>query len=314
MENLGSTEPKVAVIIANWNGLDDTIECLESLKKISYQNYEVIVVDNGSRGNDVETLQCRFSDYIHLIKNDRNLGYAGGINVGISYVQGKYKPDFLLFLNNDTVVAVDFLTRMVESAMADNSIGIVGTGVYDLANAQKGIIVKIRMFETRISFIGINQINALRSNNLNREAVDGCCLLIRNDVIERIGYLDESYFCYWEDLDFYVRTKEAGYKIVCTPAAKIRHKASQTSKKISGLACYYYNRNKLRFMKKHATKWEYGWFITYYFLFYFELILVYYLIVKLNLQAALSYFRGVRDGFLNRDTAARLYGDNRFQG
>ena len=306
-------EPKVSIIIPNWNGLEDTIECLESLKKISYQNYEVIVVDNDSRGKDAEVLRCRFADYIRLIRNDKNLGFAGGVNVGIRYAQSNCKPDFLLLLNNDTVVAADFLTKMVESAITDNSIGIVGLEAYQYglsAGARQGFIVKVQILEARIAFIGIKQIKAWRSNN--SEALNGCCLLIRSDVIEKIGYFDESYFCYWEDFDFYVRAKEAGYRMICTPAAKIWHKASQTTRKVSGFAYYYFHRNKIRFMKKHATKWEYRWFMIYNLFFYFELILVDYLILKRSPQSLMSYFRGVRDGLLNRDIAARLYGDNRF--
>ena len=316
MGDVGSMEPKVSIIIPNWNGLEDTIECLESLKKISYQNYEVIVVDNGSRGKDAEVLRCRFSDYIHLIQNDKNLGYAGGVNVGIRYVQSNYKPDFVLLLNNDTVVAADFLTRMVESAITDNSIGIVGLEAYQYGlstRAKQGIVIKIRMLKTWIACIGINQINIWHFSSYNRDAAEGCCQLVRNDVIEKIGYFDESYFCYWEDSDFIFRVKEAGYRIVCTPEAKIWHKVSQTSRHISGFACYYFHRNKIRFMRKHATRWQYGWFIIYNFLFYFEFMLVYYLIFRVSPRAVLSFLRGVRDGLMNRDTAARLYSDNRSQ-
>ena len=310
-------EPKVSIIIPNWNGLEDTIECLESLKKISYQNYEVIVVDNGSSGNDAEVLRCRFSDYIHLIKNDKNLGYAGGVNVGIKYAQSNSRPDFLLLLNNDTVVAADFLTRLVESAMTDNSIGVVGPKADQYGvptRAQQDIIVKKRMLETWIAGIGIKQINVWQANNPNEGVAEGCCQLIRGDVIEKIGYYDESYFFYWEDTDFVVRVKEAGYRVDCTPAAKIWHKTGRSSRKISGFECYYFHRNKIRFMKKHATRWQYRWFMIYNFLFYFELMLVYYSVLRLSPRSALSYIRGVRDGLFSSDAAARLYGDNRFQG
>ena len=310
--------PKVSIIIINWNGLADTIECLESLRQITYPNYEVIVVDNGSYGDDAEVLRCRFGDYIHLIKNNRNLGYAGGINVGIKFVQNNnYKADYLLLLNNDIVFAADFLTKIVESALADDSIGMVSPKVYQYGlstPARQGIIVKIQMLKAGIALIGIKHIKAWQSNNINGGAVDGCCFLIRNDVIEKIGYFDESYFCYWEDVDYLLRVWKAGYKVLCVPESKIWHKVGQTSKKISGFTYYYFYKNEIRCMKKHATKWEYRCFMIYYFLFYFELILVYYLILKLNLQIVLSYFRGVRDGLLNRDTAAKLYGDNRFQG
>ena len=147
--------PKVSIIILNWNGLNDTVECLESLDKVTYPDYQVIVVDNGSTGGDARTLRERFGDYVHIIENDKNYGYTGGVNIGIKYALNNLAADYILLLNNDTIVDPEFLTKMVELAESDNSIGIVGAGVYDLANAQKGIIAKIRMFETRISFIGI---------------------------------------------------------------------------------------------------------------------------------------------------------------
>ena len=122
--------PKVSIIILNWNGLEDTIECLESLKKITYPNYEVIVVDNGSKGNDAQMLQERFGDYIHLIQNDRNYGFAEGNNIGIRYALDNSAPDYLLLLNNDTVAAPDFLTELIKTAETDANIGIVGPKIY----------------------------------------------------------------------------------------------------------------------------------------------------------------------------------------
>src|SRR4030065_2361956 len=88
-------QPKVSIITLNWNGLEDTTECLESLKKIAYTNYEVIVVDNGSEGNDAQVLEERCGDYIHLIKNDRNYGAGGGINIGMRYVLDNSNADYL---------------------------------------------------------------------------------------------------------------------------------------------------------------------------------------------------------------------------
>ena len=122
--------PKVSIIILNWNGLEDTIECLESLKKITHPNYEVIVVDNGSEGNDAQMLQERFGDYIHIIRNDKNYGFAGGANIGMRYVLNNSAADYVLLLNNDTVVDPEFLTELVKVAEADPAIGITGGKIY----------------------------------------------------------------------------------------------------------------------------------------------------------------------------------------
>jgi len=105
-------QPKVCIITLNWNGLEDTIECLESLKKITYTNYEVIVVDNGSEGNDPQVLEERFGDYIHLIKNDRNYGFYGGANIGIRYALKNSYPDYLLL--HEGIAVVDLDSNVVE--------------------------------------------------------------------------------------------------------------------------------------------------------------------------------------------------------
>jgi len=121
--------PKVSIIILNWNGLKDTTECLESLKKVTYPNYEVIAMDNGSQGSDVQVLQEKFGDYIHLIQNDKNYGFPEGCNIGMRYalIRG---ADCILLLSNDTVVDSEFLTEMVKVAEADSSIGITRSKIY----------------------------------------------------------------------------------------------------------------------------------------------------------------------------------------
>ena len=297
--------PKVSIVILNWNGLNDTVVCLESLKKITYPNYNIIVVDNGSAGNDAREIKTRFGNYIFLIENDKNYGYTGGVNIGIKYALNNLAADYILLLNNDTIVDPEFLTKMVELAETDKSIGIVGPKVFQFSDT----ITKIRLW---ISFIGIKQIDLWKFKNPDKGEIVGCCQLTKNDVIKKVGFLDESFFCYFEETDFETRARAAGYKIVNTPAARIWHKGGHTSQKVSGLHIYFCSRNKIRFMKKHARGWQYRWFMMYNLFFYFELAFGYYLVLKLDPKAALSYFRGVRDGLLNRDTAAKLYGDNRF--
>ena len=122
--------PKVAVIVLNWNGLDDTVECLESLRKISYPNYAVVVVDNGSEGDDVRVLKEKFGDYVHVVENERNYGFAEGNNIGIRYSLNALEPAYLLLLNNDMVVAPDFLEELVRVAESDTGIGILGPTSY----------------------------------------------------------------------------------------------------------------------------------------------------------------------------------------
>jgi len=310
--------PRVSIIILNWNGLEDTIECLESLKKITYSNYEVIVMDNGSEGNDVQVLKERFGDYIHIIRNDKNYGFAGGANIGMRYVLNNSAADYVLLLNNDTVVDPEFLTEMVKVAEADPAIGIVGAKIYyyDNPNRLQFVWGKIDLWRGELIPILKVVIEKIRSVELDKGQYDhtkeadwvtGCCFLIKEQVLKSIGLLDEGYFCYGEDLDYCLRAKRAGYKIVYVLKAKVWHKGGQSSKKVSGFSRYLGERNRFRFMRKHATKWQYRCFLIYFFGFHFWLATGYYLIYLHSLNVLASFCRGVKDGLFNSEASAKLY-------
>ena len=313
------TYPKVSIIILNWNGLEDTIECLESLKKITYPNYEVILVDNGSRGNDAQVLQEKFSDYIRLIKNDKNYGYAKGNNIGIRHALSNSQPDYILLLNNDTVVDPEFLTEMVKLAEADHAIGLGGARIYSYdrpAEVQHFIRGKINLW--RGAAIPLLSVVAekIKKRESNKEQWDqikevdwvtGCSILIKSAVIESIGLLDEDFFLYGEDVDYCARVTKHGYKITYVPKAKVWHKLGQSTKTTTEIACYYRVRNRFRFMRKHATRWQYQCFQIYFFGFYFWLATGYYLIYLHSLSLLTSFYRGVKDGLFNSEASAKLY-------
>ena len=124
-----SDSPKVAIVILNWNGLADTLECLDSLQKIVYPNYVVVVIDNGSNGNDAEIIKKKFGDFVFVIEEEKNLGFAGGCNEGIRWALHS-GAKYVLLLNNDTVVDPNFLIELVNVAQNDPQIGIVGPKVY----------------------------------------------------------------------------------------------------------------------------------------------------------------------------------------
>jgi GT2 family glycosyltransferase len=300
--------PKVSVIVLNWNGLDDTVECLESLKKIAYANCEIIVVDNGSRGNDADILEERFGDYIHMIRNDKNYGYTGGNNIGIKYAIDGSKPDYVLVLNNDTVVAPDFLNRMIEIAEGDASIGVVGPKVCHRSNPDRiqSIGAKVNMWTGQASPIGVNEVDAGQYDDAVREVdyVSGCCMLVRTEVIQKVGLFDESFFCYWDETDYCLRTREAGCRVVCVPQARILHK---TPGKVSGLPYYYMARNNFRFMRKHATRGQYRTFLFYYLGYHFWLMTGACLLYHHDVGRLVGLYRGVRDGLLDSDSGARFY-------
>jgi len=314
--------PKVSIIILNWNGLEDTIECLESLKKVIYRNYEVIVVDNASKGNDAQVLREKFGDYVYLIENEKNYGYTGGNNIGIRHATSNSSPDYFLLLNNDTVVAPDFLTEMVKVAESDPHIGLVGPKVfcYDFPSHFQSAGEKINMQKGEAVHIGIKQIDT-GQYDIQREVdyLIGCCILVKNWVTEKIGLFDESYFCYWDETDYCFRVGEAGYKVVYTPHAKIWHKwhpmlqpwYKRLGRKKRGTRppyyTYYITRNNFKFMKKHATRRQYHSFLVYFFGYRFWFTSGVCLIYHRDIRELLAFYRGVRDGLSDSANAAKLY-------
>lgn len=305
--------PKVSIIMLNWNGLADTIECLESLKKLTYPNYEVIVVDNGSTGNDAQVLEEKFGDYIHLIKNDKNYGFGGGNNIGMKYALDNSHADYLLLLNNDTIVDPEFLTELVKVAETDPVIGMAVSKIYlyHRPNRLETVGGKINMWRGQCSRIGWMQSDTKQYEKVRE--LDGAAinsLLITKGVIQNIGFFDESYFIYLDDADYCVRVRRAGYKIVYVPKAKIWHKVGRSSRRVSGLPYYYLARNNFRFMRKHATRWQYRCFLFYFFACHLWLMTGAYLIYFRSLQVLLGFYRGVKDGLFNSKAAAKFYGGN----
>ncbi len=307
-------QPKVSIITLNWNGLEDTIECLESLKKITYSNYEVIVVDNGSKGNDAQVLEEKFGGYIHLIKNDRNYGFYGGANIGMRYALNNSYPDYLLLLDNDTVVDPEFLTEMVKVAEADPSIGMAGAKIYYYDEPDR-----LHYYGGKIDLWGMVAnpfvLSIIRERILGRKEFDRgqhdsiketewmvfWCALIRRESLESIGLFEGRPFheyAQYAEIDYFIRAREAGIKTVYIPKAKVWHKA-RSEKKIDGLPQYHSLSSRFPFMRQHATRWQYRYFLIYFFGFYFWLATAYYLIWLRHPRMLLGFYKGVRDGLLH---------------
>lgn len=225
--------PKVSIIILNWNGLEDTIECLESLRKITYPNYEVIVMDNASSGDDVRILREQYGEYIHVIANDQNYGYPEGNNIGMRYALGK-GADYLLLLNNDTVVDSEFLTEMVKVAESDPSIGIAGSKVYyyHYPNRIQSAGGQIRWWLGIIEVYEAKEDVGQYDDIAERDFVYGTSILIKKAVVDKIAFLDPYYFFGVEEYDYCTQAKLAGFKIIYVPQSKIWHKVGASKAKL----------------------------------------------------------------------------------
>jgi len=227
-------QPEVCIIMLNWNGLADTVECLESLLTLSYPNYRVIVVDNGSQGDDGKVLKQRFGDYIHLIQNDKNYGFAEGNNIGMRYALTNLKPDYYMLLNNDTVVAPDFVDKMVAVGEGEPQVGILGPKIYyHDVNGRKNIIWsaggKIRWWRPWIyDGIGNGKEDGSQYQGLRAVAwVSGAALMFKREVLEQLSFLNANYFSGNEDVEYCLKARRYGFKVVYVPTAKVWHKVGR---------------------------------------------------------------------------------------
>lgn len=259
--------PKVSIIMLNWNGLKDAVECLESLRKIIFSNYQVVVVDNGSQGNDVKTIKDRFGEYVHIIENDRNYGFAEGNNIGMRYALTAYGPDYVLLLNNDIVVDPDFLSELVRVAENDHGIGLLGPLVYDYykPNAIRGTGSGQRINWWRGVTVPImsSRFGEETSGLRDADSIEGSCMLVPRQVLDKVGMLDRQYFNSWEETDWCVRIKKAGYRVCCVTSSKIWHKVQPSY--INSFRLYYFVRNNIQFMRKNAEKKYLVTFFPYFF-------------------------------------------------
>lgn len=247
---------KVSIIVLNWNNYKDTKNCLLSLKGINYPNYEIIVIDNGSIDGSGKKLKEIFPSYTFIL-NKENLGYTGGNNLGIKIaIDGG--ADYILILNNDTkVVNPNFLYKMIERMNEKPSVGIIGPKVF----GSDGIVQETILFvPTLLSsireslFFKIHR-KTKKTYNVAQcvEAVSGVCWLIRREVIQNIGLLDEDYFMYGEEQDYCYRAEKAGWKIMFHPIESIIHYKNAEDKNISRKhrQYIYARRNIILFLRKH---------------------------------------------------------------
>jgi len=296
MREMKESTPNVSIVILNWNQKDKTLACLRSLKKISYPHYEIVLVDNGSTDDSVSAIRKEFPE-ITIIENRRNLGVAGGRNVGIKYVQKK-KIDYVLLLDNDTIVDKDFIAEMVKSGEENKRVGILTGKIYFYSEPNKIWCAgcSLSLYRRHISAIGYDEIDKGQYDELREvDHVAGCCLMIKKNVIDEIGLLDQNFIEYFtEDTDWCLRAKRKGYKVVYVPRSKIWHRVI---KKTSVNERYWYlqGRNLMWLMRKHA-QWHH--WIGFGFFLVFGSIKVLYRETKAgNLKQLFTMARGTLDAF-----------------
>lgn len=259
---------KLAIVVLNYNTPSDTIECLKSLKNCPQPKnmiLKTIVVDNGSTDDSVDLISKRYPE-VKMIENIQNKGFAGGNNSGIRAALDE-NPTHILLLNPDTYVHKDFFKKLYTSAINNPKVGILSPLIY----FAKGFEFKKRYKKNQLGKViwyaggKFDWDNILGPNDhvdevdkgqfrkpMETDFATGACMLIRRNVIDEIGLLNENYFLYLEDVEFCHRARMKGWRIMFDPRPKIYHKVSQSSGIGSPLNDYFITRNRLILGMKYA--------------------------------------------------------------
>jgi GT2 family glycosyltransferase len=337
-----SALPMISIILLNWNGWRDTLDCLQSLHRISYPSYRVIIVDNGStdgsidkmrayyetasrarmisvishhqesdleepaRNQDGETTESkrtatdRFDNSeVIIIRNDQNYGYAEGNNIGMRFAL-KNRPDAVLLLNNDTIVDSEFLTELVKAFEDKQSAGFFGPKIYYYQrNGRKDVISHaggvLNMMTGTCHPIGKDEVDTGKYDVIREvDYIEGSCLLVRAEVVDKIGLLDPIFFAYWEDVDWCVRGSNEGYKSLYVPTARVWHKTYASD--VASMSIYRMVRNQFWFVKKHNSPIRYRLFLLYYFLWPFWLLSASFVFHRRSASSLRAFWQAVFEG------------------
>lgn len=319
--------PKVAIIILNWNSWKNTIECLESLYQINYPNYEIILIDNGSKDDSVKKIEeyadgkikveskffhydfsnkpiklikptnsrlpyPQFNKELILIENKVNYGFAEGTNVGLQFAQ-KQRADYVLLLNNDIVVDRRFLSELIDAAEQTPQIGVAGPTIYYY---DRPSTVDFAGEDLTLWRVKGREYCTKSTKPREVDKIEGSCMLIRRSLLDKIGLLYPKFWVYWEETDLCFRTKKAGFKVVYLPKSEVWHKvAASSGGENNSLRQYYLNRNRFLFAKRNLSLGDQAKFLVYFFGFEFWLKTAVDLKYR-KLDSVFTYLRAVLDG------------------
>lgn len=291
--------PLVSIIVVNYNTSNEVLDLLASLEQSTYRDYEVILVDNDSPNDDLSLVEASYPS-VQIIISKKNLGFAGANNLGIDAAKGTY----CLFLNPDTCVTPLFLEPLIATLEQNPKIGLVSP--------------KIKYYDSPelIQYAGTSRMSkyTMRSNSYSKHKEDdpenskakftgyghGAAMMLPKAVIDKVGKMNESYFLYYEEIDWCERIHKQGYKVYYQADSIIYHKESVSIQKESPLKIFYLSRNRLLFAKIHYKMLP---FIFYWF--YTLVVLVPKHILKYIRQPQLlkAYLKGILSHFSSSITA-----------
>lgn len=294
-------ETIISAVVATTNRKEDLRKCLKSLSDQSFTNLEIIVVDNGGDIPLSPWIKKSFPK-VKVVRTDKNLGAAGGRNLGIRYSKGRY----ILFMDDDAQAHENMVSELYKELIKDRDTGIVHPKIYDMEkrNTLQGLGCDINLLTGRVSAVGIREVDIGQYDKVQEIQTVGCIWMVKREVIEKIGNYDEVYFIPYEDTDFSIRAKKAGFKILFIPSALAWHRGIKTTyinKWIDYIGirsierAYRISRNKIIFMRKNATLKN---FLIFFFFINPIYIVIHSLIIILGGRADIlsKYLKGVLSG------------------
>ena len=296
-----SSLPHVTIVILNWNRVADTLECLDSLARMNYPSVSTIVVDNGSTDGSPEAIERWGREHLPLtqIRNAENTGFVRGSNQGMRHALST-DTGYVFLLNNDTVVEPDALSLLVATAERAGDVGMVGPKIYQHG---KGRVLDSAGTRTipwlaQGFLIGHGEEDHGQYDSPGElPYVTGTALLVKRAVLEEVGLMDEDYFCYFDDFDWGLKAREAGYRLLLEPGAVVHHKGSQTAGFGSPFYVHHMVRSRILFARKNVPLLLYLFaFLPYLFLYrYLRPAAI--LIFRFRWDHLGALHRGIREGF-----------------
>ena len=286
---------KIAIIIVNWKQYQLTKLCLYSLQKIKYDNYQIILIDNESNPKELKKIKNQF-DKIITFPNQKNLGFTGANNIGIEYAI-KNDFEYVMLINNDTEVEKNFINPLIELLEKNQNFGAAQPLILNYYNRNKvwsagGFLNK---------FFGYTyMIKSPEGIKKNIDWITGCCFFLRTDVIKKIGLLDENFFAYYEDVDWSIRIKNAGYDLAFVKSSIIYHHGSKSSKNesnegtLSPFVHYLNIRNHIFLLRKNKDVFN---SVGVLFFQFFKIVSYsVYFIVRVRINKLNMVYKGLIDG------------------
>ena len=240
---------KVSIITVNYNGYDDTCALIESIP-LNDKSLEVIVVDNASRINEAEKISAKYP-LVKTIRSEQNLGFAGGNNLGIKEASG----DYLFFINNDTYLKDFNISALIDKLNSSDEIGMVCPKIrfaWENNPIQFAGYTPLSRITLRNKAIGYNEQDKGQYNKAHPTPyAHGAAMMAKREAIEKVGVMPECYFLYYEELDWSMMFRRAGFQIWYEPACTVFHKESRSTGVNSPLKAYYITRNRLLFISRN---------------------------------------------------------------